>query len=65
LRTICTVKASTNIDGESRHHPSEAGVNTNQRHIPLQAQFSPSLLIAEKNTISVILQAESVKHLRL
>ncbi|HAI07153.1 MAG TPA: hypothetical protein DCM39_15810 [Pantoea sp.] len=52
-----TVKASTSIDGESRHHPSEAGVNTNQRRIPLQAQFSSPKLIAEKNAIPVILQA--------
>jgi hypothetical protein len=65
LRVICTVKASTNIDGESRHHPSEAGVNTNQRHIPLQVQFSPSLSIAEKSTTPVILQAERAKTRRL
>ncbi|RNA76983.1 hypothetical protein EBO33_09760 [[Curtobacterium] plantarum] len=52
-----TVKASTSIDGESRHHPSEAGVNTNQRRISLQVQFLLPLLFAEKNAIPVILQA--------
>jgi hypothetical protein len=52
-----TVKASTSIDGISRHHPSEAGVNTNQRRIPLQVQFATDTLIAEKSAIPVILQA--------
>jgi len=52
-----TVKTSTSINGESRHHPSEAGVNTNQRRISLQVQFLLPRLIAEKNAIPVILQA--------
>ncbi|QGY27858.1 hypothetical protein CUN67_02440 [Pantoea cypripedii] len=65
MRVTRTVKASTSIDGESRHHPPEAGVNTNQRRIPLQAQFSRTLLIAEKSAITVILQAESEKSCRL
>ncbi|AVE16826.1 hypothetical protein AL522_22750 [Pantoea vagans] len=52
-----TVKASTSIDGTSRHHPSEAGVNTNQRCISLQVQFLLRKLIAEKSAIPVILQA--------
>ncbi|ORM69758.1 hypothetical protein HA51_09320 [Pantoea rwandensis] len=65
MRIICTVKNFTNIDGEYRHHPSEAGVNTNQWCIPLQAQFSSTLLIAEKSAIMVILQAERLKSFRL
>jgi hypothetical protein len=57
LHDYRTVKASTSIDGESRHHPSEAGVNTNQRRISLQVQFLLPELIAEKSAIPVILQA--------
>ncbi|ERK08030.1 hypothetical protein L579_2109 [Pantoea sp. AS-PWVM4] len=40
-------------------------MNTNQRHIALQAQFSRTSSIAEKSAIMVILQAEREKSYRL